>query len=62
MSSGIDDPRMGNFVAMSHVDQIAAIKQLASSGMGDYAIAAALPAAALQRTPWGLAAALKKKP
>jgi hypothetical protein len=41
MSVVIDDPGMRNFLALDHADQAAAIKQLATAGMGDYAIAAA---------------------
>jgi hypothetical protein len=37
----IADPGMRNFLSLEHSDQIAAIKQLADSGMGDYAVAAA---------------------
>lgn len=35
------DPGMVNFIALSHSDQLAAIKQLAAAGMGEYAVAAA---------------------
>jgi hypothetical protein len=39
--SAVVGPGMRNFLALGHADQIAAIKQLATSGMGEYAIAAA---------------------
>jgi hypothetical protein len=35
------DPGMQNFLSLGHADQMAAIKQLAALGMGEYAIAAA---------------------
>lgn len=39
--SAVIDPGLRNFLALSHADQLAAMKQLAASGMGEYAIAAA---------------------
>jgi 2-keto-3-deoxy-6-phosphogluconate aldolase len=39
--SAVIDPGMRHFQALNQPDQIAAIRQLATSGMGDYAIAAA---------------------
>jgi hypothetical protein len=39
--SAVIDPGMQNFEALGHTDRIAAIKELARQGMGEYAIAAA---------------------